>query len=407
MTPIAAPLGGESYSFQTMPTRPQTLQTPSTVRIGAGCRHQAGEMAGSLGAGRVLLVTDPGVIDLSLHEDVLRSLEQAGCQTLVYDGVQPDPTDANVRSGVEAARRHRPEVIVAIGGGSAMDCAKAMAVAVRQGDDFPSWMGIDKIPGAGLPLIAIPTTAGTGSEVTKVAVITDTAREVKMMMLSSCLLPAVALVDYELSLGMPRSLTAAVGVDTLTHGIEAFVSKKAGGLTDPIALSCISLCGRYLRRAWQDGTDREARAAMMLAATQGGIAFTNSSVALVHGMSRPIGAVFHIPHGLSNAVLLPAVTAWSLPGSPDRYAEVARTLGAAERGDDDPTAGIKLVGWLQALNDDLEIPRLGKLLAGRRDPFEAHRSKMASDALASGSPGNNPRVPDAAEIESLYENAWK
>lgn len=389
-----------------MPLRPQTLQVPATVRIGGGCRRGAGELISGLGARRVLVVTDPGVIALSLHLDVLESLDAAGCSVRVFDGVQPDPTDVNVRAGLDVAAEHEPEVIVAIGGGSAIDCAKALAVAIRQGMDFPSWMGIEKVPGPGLPLIAIPTTAGTGSEVTKVAVITDTEREVKMMMLSRYLLPAIALVDYELSIGMPRPLTAAVGVDTLTHGIEAYVSRKAGGLTDPIALSCIELSGRFLRRAWNDGSDREARAAMMLAATQGGMAFANSSVALVHGMSRPIGAVFHLPHGLSNAVLLPAVTAWSVSGAPERYATVARALGAAVAGDSDVIAAEKLVDWLKKLNSDLEIPSLGQLLGDRHELFESKRAKMAADALASGSPANNPRVPDAAEVEALYEAAW-
>jgi len=383
----------------------QTFQVPGTVRIGGGSRREAGELLRGLGARRVLVVTDPGVIALGLHAEVVAALEAAGIPHAIFDGVQPDPTDANVRDGVAAARAHEADALLAVGGGSAMDCGKALAVAMRHELDLPGWLGVGKVPGPGLPLVAVPTTAGTGSEVTKVAVITDTERGVKTMMLSPHLLPAAAIVDYELSLGMPQPLTAAVGVDTLTHGIEAYVSRKAGPLTDPIARSCIELCGRYLERAWNDGDDHAARAAMMTAACQGGMAFANSSVALVHGMSRPIGAVYHLPHGLSNALLLPTVTAWSLPGAPERYATVARTLGVTASGDDE-RCGHELVEWLQALNQRLGIPSLGAARGEGAAELDAVVAKMAADAIASGSPANNPRVPEAAEVEELYQRAW-
>lgn len=387
----------------------QSFQIPSLVRCGGGSRHETGAIARGLGAQRVLLVTDPGVIQLGLHREVLASLDGAGCAVAVFSAVQPDPTTQNVRDGLQAAKDHGAEALVAVGGGSAIDCAKVLAVAARHGDHLAAWQGRDKIPGAGIPLIAIPTTAGTGSEVTNVAVITDTAAAVKMLMISAQLIPRVAIVDFELSLGMPRFLTAAVGVDTLTHGIEAYVSKRAGVLSDPLALSCVTLCGRFLERAWTDGGDREARAGMMTAACHGGMAFANSSVALVHGLSRPIGAIFHLPHGLSNAVLLPAVTAWSLSGSIARYATVARVLGVALGDDSDEIAGQKLVAYLADLNRKLQVPTLGAAVAkGGVDlaAFRAVIAKMSADALASGSPGNNPRVPSAEECGLLYEAAW-
>jgi alcohol dehydrogenase class IV len=252
----------------------------------------------------------------------------------------------------------------------------------------------------------IPTTAGTGSEVTKVAVITDTSRDVKMMMLDRHFLPTVALVDFELTLSMPPALTAHVGVDTLTHGIEAYVSRKATALTEPLALTCIRLVAEHLETAWREPGNRAAREGMMLAATLGGMAFANSSVALVHGMSRPIGAVFHVPHGLSNAVLLPAVTRFSIAGAPERYATVARTMGLAAPTDNDVTAGEKLVAGLTALNNRLQVPQLGACRGMERTRFDAVKLKMASDALASGSPQNNPVVPTAAQIVALYEETW-
>src|SRR5581483_7119351 len=247
----------------------------------------------------------------------------------------------------------------------------------------------------GPPVIAIPTTAGTGSEATRVTVITDTARAEKMMILDGHLVPAVAIVDFELTLTMPPALTAHVGLDTLTHGIEAYVSSAAGPLTDVAALSCVRLVADHLERACTAPDDRRARAAMALAACQGGMASSNASVCLVHGMSRPLGAVFHVPHGLSNAVLLPAVTRFSIPGALDRYATIARAMGMA------PEA---LPDGLQALADRLGVPRLRDLV--EHDRFEASLPKMAADALASGSPARNPVVPTADQIVELYREAW-
>jgi len=257
-----------------------------------------------------------------------------------------------------------------------------------------------------VPLIVIPTTAGTGSEVTKVAVIGDTDRDVKMMMLDVNLLPTVALVDYELTLTMPASLTAHVGVDTLVHAVEAYVSKKANGLTDPIALSSIRLVAGNLLTAVEDPGNRAAREAMMLAACQGGMAFANSSVCLVHGMSRPIGALYHVPHGLSNATLLPAVVEFSVPGAPARYADIARAMGYATDADADAAACAALIAGLQELNRAVNVPSLRDCTKVSLEVFDRRVEKMASDALASGSPNNNPVVPDQAQIVELYHQAW-
>ena len=227
-----------------------------------------------------------------------------------------------------------------------------------------------------------------------------------MMMLSVNLLPTVALVDYELTLSMPPALTAAVGVDTLTHGIEAYISRKAHGMTDPLALSCIQLVAQHLRTAYREPDNREARAGMMLAACQGGMAFANSSVCLVHGMSRPIGALFHVPHGLSNAVLLPTVTRYSVPSAVSRYATVARLLGCCSPDTADDAAALALSEGLERLNADLHVPRLRDCRGVDETRFRTLLTKMATDALASGSPQNNPRVPTSEEIVSLYQQAW-
>ena len=268
------------------------------------------------------------------------------------------------------------------------------------------FQGYHRISKPGPPLIAIPTTAGTGSEATKVAVITDTARNVKMMILDAKLMPSVAIVDYELTFSMPKPLTAHVGVDALTHGIEAYVSRKANSLTDPVALSCITKIHANLRTAWTDPGNKQAREAMSLAALQGGLAFTNSSVCLVHGMSRPLGLVFHLPHGLSNSVLLPAVTRFSWPGAKARYADVALAMHLGSDKSSAESACEVLAEWLDRLNHDLEVPRLRDCCGGDVEKFRASLPKMAADALESGSPQNNPIIPEASQIIELFDLAW-
>jgi alcohol dehydrogenase class IV len=308
--------------------------------------------------------------------------------------------------GFAQFREMRAEAVVALGGGSPIDCAKAIAMLTANPLPLSQYMGRHKVGRAGAPLIAIPTTAGTGSEVTKVAVITDHANDVKMMMLDAHLLPTVALVDYELTLSMPPALTAAVGVDTLTHGMEAYVSRLASAVTDPLALACIGNVARHLETAWSEPQNRSAREGMMLAAMQGGMAFANSSVCLVHGMSRPLGALFHVPHGISNAMLLPTVTRFSLGGAIPRYAAIARTMGWAAGTDSDDAAARALVDGLGALNERLQIPRLRADPRMNEEKFFRSLEKMAGDALASGSPQNNPVVPTAGQIVELYRAAW-
>ena len=288
---------------------------PSTIILGGGASDQLVAQVQRLGARRALLVTDAYLQQNGLAERFAGQLRAAGVETGIFAGVQPDPTAQNVMDGLGELQRCRAEVVIGLGGGSPMDAAKTFAVLATNPPPIAQYAGYHKVAQPGLPLVVIPTTAGTGSEVTKVAVITDTERDVKMMLLDVHLLPRVALVDYELTMTMPPGLTAHVGVDTLTHAIEAYVSRRANPLTDPIALSCTRLVAEHLLTAFREPDNRPAREAMMTAACQGGMAFSNSSVCLVHGMSRPIGAHFHVPHGLSNAVLLPDVTRFSLPGA--------------------------------------------------------------------------------------------
>jgi alcohol dehydrogenase len=383
-----------------------TMQLPAQALFGAGVRRQIGAEIKRLGASRALLVTDEFMLSSGPAEEFKGLIEAAGISCAVFADVQPDPTDVNVAAGLEALRAAEADVVVAFGGGSVLDAAKMITVLAANPGPLRAYRGYHQIPAAGIPLIAVPTTAGTGSEATRVAVITDTEHDEKLMILDGHLVPTVAIVDFELSAMMPPSLTAFVGIDTLTHGIEAYVSALANPLTDAFALSCVQLVGRHLEQAWANPDDIEARAGMAMAAYAGGAAFANASVGLVHGMSRPIGAVFHVPHGLSNAVLLPTVTRFSLTGAGRRYARLARVVGFAAEGDDDATAAARMVAGLEALNQRLEVPRLGDLEQLEEERFVATIAKMAADALASGSPDRNPVVPTEEQIVVLYKEAW-
>jgi alcohol dehydrogenase class IV len=381
------------------------LHLPQDLLIGGGTSGDLPEHVARIGITRPLVVSDRFLLDEGPAGPLVERLESAGAAVATFGDVQPDPTLENVHGAVRALRDHEADGVVAIGGGSPMDTAKAAAAAFANEGDVRDYAGYGQVPGPGLPLVAVPTTAGTGSEVTRVAVITDTERDVKMMMLDGNLMARVAISDYKLTISTPPALTSWVGVDSLTHAIEAFVSTRATVLTDLLALQAARLIGAHLRRAVSTPDDEQAREAMMLGATLAGAAFSNSSVALVHGMSRPIGAHFHLAHGLSNALLLPTVTRFSVSGAPARYATVAREMSLATSDDSDQTACERLVEELEALNADLEIPSLSA--AGvERDHFERVVGDMAQAALDSGSPGFNPRPSTKEEIVALYHDAY-
>jgi len=382
------------------------FDTPARILFGAGSRFRLSEELRRIQVSRVLVVTDEHLLATGVIRSFEERLKGEDIEVSVFSEVQPDPTDENVAGGLASLQCCGAQAVVAIGGGSVIDAAKVVAIAFTNSEPLEAFQGYHKVKNSGLPLLVIPTTAGTGSEATKAAVITDTKRTVKMMMLDAKLMPRISIVDYELSMTMPAALTAYVGVDTLVHGMEAYLSKRSNGMTDPLAISCMQLTARHLLTAYREPANRTAREAMALAACQGGLAFSNSSVCLVHGMSRPIGAIFHLAHGLSNAVLLAAVTRFSLAGAPERYAHISRQIGFCENGANDERAGELLVEGLENLNEQLGIPKLRSLLKVDRSHFECYLRKMAEDALASGSPQNNPVVPTADEIIELYGEAW-
>lgn len=383
----------------------QSVVLPRMMQIGSGACEKLPEFVRAVGGSKPLLVTDKMMVQLGYAEQVLSVLREAGIAADVYDDTVPEPTAASIMGGVAMVQNGSYDVVIALGGGSPIDSAKAIAVMGKFGGTIRDYCFPRLVSEKGLPLIAIPTTAGTGSECTKVTVITDEANSEKLLCVGTAFMPTAAIIDYTLSLSVPPRTTADTGIDALTHAIEAYVSRKAGLYSDSQALAAIRLIGPNLRTVYHDGGNRAAREAMMLGSTLAGIAFNNASVALVHGMSRPIGAFFHVPHGLSNAMLLPAVTAYSIPEAAERYADCARAIGVAAAGDDTDTANRKLLDELVALNRELKVPTLAEFGVQKAD-FDAVVETMAEQALASGSPGNNPRIPAKEEIVAIYRELW-
>lgn len=381
------------------------IALPRIMRIGGGAVAEIGDVVSGLGLSRPLVVTDSFMVSTGAAEQMIKNLESAGLSPRLFDGTVPDPTTESLNAGLAAIREHNADSVIGFGGGSPMDTAKALGLIGEQGGQMRDYKAPRDNTGPALPIIAVPTTAGSGSEATQFTVISDSVSDEKMLCPGLAFLPIAAVIDFELTMSMPPRLTADTGVDALTHAVEAYVSKKANPFADSLALTAISTIGKTLRRAYEDGNDTDARAHMMLAATQAGIAFSNSSVALVHGMSRPIGAHFHVAHGLSNAMLFPAVTAFSVRAAESRYADCARALGVAGFDVPDSVAADNLVAALRDLCSDLRVPT-PKDYGIDRTRWNELIPLMAEQAIASGSPNNNPIVPTDAEIRDLYAQIY-
>jgi len=378
---------------------------PRIMQVGENASLEIASILVSLGCNRPLIITDKMMVQLGYARRIQVSLGAHNISAHIFDNTVPEPTVSSIQAGVERARAGNYDCIIALGGGSPIDSAKAIAILAKHGGVMQDYRFPRMVKEQGLPVIAIPTTAGTGSEVTKFTIITDETNDEKMLCVGIGFMPVAALVDYKLTISLPPRITADTGIDALTHAIEAYVSKKANAYSDSQAIAAIKLIGPNLRKAYHNGEDQNAREAMMLGSTLAGVAFSNASVALVHGMSRPIGAFFHVPHGLSNAMLLPSVTAYSIPAAPARYADCARAMGIATEQDSNELANQKLLIELRALNDELAVPTPEQFGIKREEFFEVCQT-MAEQALASGSPSNNPIEPSISDMMEIYQGLW-
>lgn len=378
---------------------------PRIMEIGAGALSKLPSIVQSLGASKPLIITDKMMVQLGYIQQVQDLLADAGLGAHVFDETEPEPTAASIEAGVQCVLDNNYDVIIAIGGGSPIDSAKAIAILGKHGGNIRDYKFPRQVNEIGIPIIAIPTTAGTGTEVTRFTIITDENNDEKMLCVGIGFMPLAAIVDVNLTLSLPPRITADTGIDALTHAIEAYVSQKANPFSDSQALSAMRLIGPNLKRAYDNGNDIEAREAMMLGSTLAGIAFSSASVALVHGMSRPIGAFFHVPHGLSNAMLLPSVTAFSIPSAPERYADCAHAIGVASAADSTEHANQKLLATLETFNRELKVPTLAEFGADKAR-FDSLVETMAEQALASGSPSNNPRIPNIEQMITIYQQLW-
>lgn len=379
----------------------QQFLVPNRILYGQGAFAETGKVVCSLGK-KALIISDPIMEKIGNVAMCEKYLAEQGIPYATYLGVDAEPTDIHVKEALSICKNEACDVLVALGGGSCLDAAKAVAVLMTNDGHIRDYVGSQKrFDHRPLPLIAIPTTAGTGSEVTKVVVIIDTEYDVKRMLAQPEFLPAAAIVDPTLTTSCPPSVTAATGVDALCHAIEAFISRRAQPLTDTLALKAIKLIFGHLRVAYLQGDNMEAREQMAFASMIAGMAFSNASVTLVHGMSRPVGAVFHVPHGVSNAMLLPAVLAFTKESAMGRLAMIGRLVKPELDEHSDEEVANQLIGEIKRLCLDLKIPNM-KTWGIDKEKLESKIYKMANDALASGSPSNNPKIPTLEEIVELY-----
>lgn len=376
---------------------------PGQIITGSGALNMAEETLKGLGK-KALIVTDKVMIQLGNCAKVEAALKNQGLDYAIYSEIVGEPTDIMIENGLKAYKEEGCDFLVALGGGSPIDSMKAIGSLVVNGGNISDYMGkiIDvEMP----PLVAIPTTAGTGSEATQFTIITDTKKDIKMLLKGKVLMPSLAIIDPQFTMTAPPKITAATGLDALCHAVEAYTSRKAQTLSDTFAMSAVKRIFKYLPVAFKDGQNEEARVQMSVAALEAGIAFNNASVTIIHGMSRPIGALFHVAHGLSNAMLLKECLTFALEGAYDRFAELGRAVGVASDADSDKEASEKFLSAVEAIVKELETPTLAEFGIDKEEFFKVI-DKMAFDAMDSGSPQNTMREVTEEDVKQIYRNLW-
>ena len=376
---------------------------PGQIITGSGALTMAEETLKGLGK-KALIVTDKVMIQLGNCAKVETALKNQGIDYAIYSEIVGEPTDTMIENGLKVYKENGCDFLVALGGGSPIDSMKAIGSLVVNGGNISDYMGkeIDvEMP----PLVAIPTTAGTGSEATQFTIITDTKKDIKMLLKGKVLMPKLAIIDPQFTMTAPPKITAATGLDALCHAVEAYTSRKAQTLSDSFAMSAVKRIFKSLPVAFKDGKNEEARIQMSVAALEAGIAFNNASVTIIHGMSRPIGALFHVAHGLSNAMLMKECLGFALEGAYDRFADLGRAIGVADATDEDKAAAKKFLSAIEGIVKELETPTLAEFGIDK-DEFFKVIDKMAYDAMDSGSPQNTMREVSEEQVKQIYRNLW-
>jgi alcohol dehydrogenase len=374
---------------------------PVVNLMGPGSVKEVGVQAKALGLKKALIVTDAGLEKMGVADQVKEIIEAAGLKVVIFAGAQPNPTDINVHDGLAVFKENKCDLIVSLGGGSSHDCAKGIGMVAGNGGHIRDFEGVNKSKKAMKPLIAINTTAGTASEMTRFCIITNTDTHVKMAIVDWRCTPTISVNDPVMMMGMPPGLTAATGMDALTHSVEAYMSTIATPVTDAAALMSIKLIGENLRQAVANGQNFEARNNMAYAQFLGGMAFNNASLGYVHGMAHQLGGFYDLPHGVCNAILLPHVQRFNLNSNPKRLGDIAVALGENIKGLSVRDAAEKGLDAIVQLSQDIGIPSGLAALGAKEEDFEV----MAVNAMKDACSATNPRQAKLEDVIQIFKNA--
>ncbi|MBC8951811.1 L-threonine dehydrogenase [Xenorhabdus sp. PB62.4] len=378
-----------------------TFFIPPVNKIGMGCMTEAVELIKNYGYRQALIVTDRVLNEIGVVRKVQALLAEVEIKSAIYDGTNPNPTTINVEEGLEILRQHRCDCVISLGGGSPHDCAKGIALVATNGGDIRDYEGVDRSAKPQLPLIAINTTAGTASEMTRFCIITDVERHIKMAIVDKNVTPILSVNDSALMAGMPKGLTAATGMDALTHAIEAYVSTAANPITDACALKAVTMISNYLRRAVEDGNDMEARENMAYAQFLAGMAFNNASLGYVHAMAHQLGGFYDLPHGVCNAVLLPHVQRFNAKVSAARLKEIAGAMGVDVADLNDEQGADACIQAISELARDVNIPAGLSALKVKEEDLPI----LATNALKDACGFTNPIQASHEEIVAIFKAA--
>jgi len=368
------------------------------IVFGEGALQLAGRYARNLGISRALVVTDAGLLATAWPLQVLESLEQTGVRHTVYSSVTPNPRDHEVMSGAEVYRSEHCDGLIAVGGGSPMDCAKGIGIVVSNCRPVLEFEGVDRVPAPMPPMVCVPTTSGSAADISQFAIILDSPRKRKIAIVSKAVVPDLSLLDPATLATMPTDLAACTGLDALTHAVEAYVSTGSSPLTDLHALEAIHLVRRHLLALLRDPQDPDARTGMMLASLNAGMAFSNASLGAVHALAHSLGGLLDMPHGACNAILLDGVVEFNFPSVPDRYREIAEVLGLNTAALSDDTLRTELVAVLRSFRSSAGVDRSLSDYGVTRADLPA----LAANALEDACVVTNPRVPQRADLEAIY-----